>query len=158
MKARIKVDFKPVHGMLDQLRKEFKRGKNGARAGFLKDDRRKEGISEEVVALANEFGVPEKNIPSRPFLRNAQKVLNKRLVKLVQADMDDERSLEEIVARCAEEMRNQIIESIDSNIPPPNKESTLKRKKSTHTLIDTGQLRSSVHCSYIVDNKEKLKD
>ena len=194
---KVEVDFKNVNKLLDNLKKELNRGKNGARAGFLKDDTRDDGLTEETVALANEFGadihIPEhkstiyrkvdKNgnlgkftkennanfaqdvtipahdvhIPARPFLRNAQKILDKRLPKVVQSCLDDERTLEYTLNQCAQEARNQIIESINSNTPPPNKPSTVRRKKSNKTLIDTGQLRSSVHCSVIIDNSERLR-
>ena len=41
-------------------------------------------------------------------------------------------------------IENRIREKILSNIPPPNAESTKKAKKSSHTLIDTGEMLSMV--------------
>jgi len=38
----------------------------------------------------------------------------------------------------------QVVVQIDSNTPPPNKPSTIKRKKSSKTLIDTGKMRQHV--------------
>lgn len=42
------------------------------------------------------------------------------------------------------ELENKVVEKIDSNIPPPNAPSTIKKKKSSHTLIDTGEARKHV--------------
>ena len=38
----------------------------------------------------------------------------------------------------------QVVVQIDSNTPPPNKPSTIKRKKSSKTLIDSGKMRQHV--------------
>jgi len=38
----------------------------------------------------------------------------------------------------------QVVNQIDSNTPPPNAPSTIKRKKSSKTLIDTGKMRQHV--------------
>jgi hypothetical protein len=43
------------------------------------------------------------------------------------------------------DLRNEIVKKINSNIPPPNAESTLAKKKpKTHTLVDTGVMINSV--------------
>ena len=41
-------------------------------------------------------------------------------------------------------LENKIREKILSGVPPPNAESTIKRKGSSHTLVDDGTLLSSV--------------
>ena len=41
-------------------------------------------------------------------------------------------------------LENKIREKILSDVPPPNAESTIKRKGSSHTLVDDGTLLSSV--------------
>ena len=41
-------------------------------------------------------------------------------------------------------LENKIREKILSDVPPPNAESTIKRKGSSHTLIDDGILLSSI--------------
>ena len=38
----------------------------------------------------------------------------------------------------------QVVVQIDSNTPPPNKPSTIKRKKSSKTSIDKGKMRQHV--------------
>ena len=41
-------------------------------------------------------------------------------------------------------LENKIREKILSDVPPPNAESTIKRKGSSHTLIDDSTLLESV--------------
>jgi len=156
MKIAVKVVLTPVLRILDALDKQLKGRKNGARAGYLSSDTRKDGVKESKIALANEFGVPENNVPARPFLRNAREKIDKRLKAVVEAGLEDQIDMETLLSRCGVAMRNEIVESIDSNIPPENKESTIRRKGSSHTLIDTGQLRGAVHSAIITNGKEKL--
>ena len=75
---KIKTNFRAVHRMLYGLKKELGKGKNGAKAGYVKGQPRKPGEDEtsapatmDKIALYNEFGTA--TIPPRPFLRNAQK-------------------------------------------------------------------------------------
>ena len=157
MKPTLKIDMSKVEGVFKRLRKELGHGKHGAKAGFLSGDKRDDGrLTEDQVALYNEFGTAD--IPARPFMRRAHAVLQKKIPQIVQMGLEDEKTLERIVGECAVEMQNQIKESIDSNIPPPNKESTIKRKGSTRTLIDTGQMRQAVHSGIVINSKEKVKD
>lgn len=113
--------------------------------------RKKSNFAQDVV-------IPEHTvtIPPRPFMRNAREGLEKKLQKVVQSGLEREESMSRILMQCGIAMRNAIVESIDSNIQPGNAPSTIKRKGSSHTLIDTGQLRSSVQSSLIIDGKEEL--
>lgn len=94
-------------------------------------------------------------IPSRPFLRNAEAKIQERTTEIMQKGLQDGKTLNQIVKEIAQDMRNQIVESITSNTPPPNKPSTIKQKGSTHTLIDTGGLRDGVHVAMVKDGREK---
>ncbi len=51
-------------------------------------------------------------------------------------------------------MQDAIKEAIDSNIPPANSPRTIALKGSSHTLIDTGTLRSSVHNEVIMNKPD----
>lgn len=158
---KIKADFSQVERMLKSLKQELGKGKNGARAGYIKGQTRKPGDGEtsapatmDEVALYNEFGTA--TIPPRPFLRNAQKKAAERGAEIVQAGLNAGLSMDAIMKQAAEGLKDLIVESIENNIPPPNAESTIAKKGSTHTLIDTGQLRASVHAAQVVDGKEKV--
>lgn len=88
-------------------------------------------------------------------MRNAEAKIQQRAPEIVQKGLDDGKTLNKIMAEIAQDMRNQIIESITSNTPPPNKPSTIRQKGSTHTLIDTGGLRDGVHVAMVKDGREK---
>ncbi len=60
----------------------------------------------------------------------------------------------ESVKKVANSLRNDIIEKINSNIPPPNAPSTIKAKGSSHTLIDTGEMRRSIDFRVIGESDE----
>jgi hypothetical protein len=55
------------------------------------------------------------------------------------------------------ELENRIRLKILSNVPPPLKESTIKRKGSSVTLIDTGQALASVQNRVDDSNLELLR-
>ena len=158
---KIKTDFRAVNRMLKGLKKELGKGKNGAKAGYVKGQPRKPGDGEtsapatmDEVALFNEFGTA--TIPPRPFLRNAQKKAAERGGEIVQSGLNAGLSMGAIMKNVAEGLQDLIVESIEDNIPPPNAESTVAKKGSSHTLIDTSQLRASVRRGAVVDGKEKM--
>nr|DAQ84082.1 MAG TPA: virion morphogenesis protein [Caudoviricetes sp.] len=154
MKFSVKFKADGVRKMFKDLEKEFKEGADGAKAGYYEGEQHKgENATLSEIALFNEFGT--KDIPARPFLRNAEAKIQQRAPEIVQKGLDDGKTLNKIMAEIAQDMRNQIIESITSNTPPPNKPSTIRQKGSTHTLIDTGGLRYGVHVAMVKDGREK---
>lgn len=56
--------------------------------------------------------------------------------------MDEE--IKNVMLNAGMDLRNEIIKKINSNIPPPNAPSTIKQKKSSKTLQDTGNLWTSI--------------
>lgn len=149
MKLNVKIDAASVTKMLDGLKKELSGKRTGVVAGYLDGDVEKGGTRIADIALFNEYGTV--NIPARPFLTKAQKGLDVRARKIMKAGMDDELPMDEILINMAWAARDEITKAIKSNIPPENAESTIKRKHSTHTLIDTGALLNSVHPGIIKD-------
>ena len=137
----------------------------------------KEGMLVKDVALINEFGavIPvtpkmkgwfyhqgvQKSdrpivIPPRPFLRNTIKDNEKKWAKFVSnnfdADQDGGMTLKMIAGQLGEIMKKDIVESIDSNTPPPNSQFTIAHKGSSGTLRDTGYLRDSIKGEVIKKN------
>lgn len=53
-----------------------------------------------------------------------------------------------------QDLENAIRLKILSNVPPPLKEATIKRKGSSHTLIDTGQMLADV--SHQIDDSDPV--
>jgi hypothetical protein len=142
MKIKAEMDIEKIIRMTDRLQKEIREYK-GTRAGY---------VNPELVqiALANEFGTDE--IPNRPFLRTAQRKGYAGLVRMFREQMKQEKSLKGTLARVGEAMKRDIKKSIDSNIPPPNSPETIARKKSSHTLIDTGRLKNSPMSELVKNN------
>ena len=58
---------------------------------------------------------------------------------------DPSYNAEELIGLLGEQIVADIKEKIDSNIPPLLSPATIKRKKSTKTLIDTGIMKNSIN-------------
>ena len=54
------------------------------------------------------------------------------------------------------ELRDAIVLKILSNIPPENAPSTIKAKKSSHTLIDTGILLNSIDLEVTEESDDSM--
>lgn len=106
------------------------------------------------IGNIHEFGAPRANIPERSFLRatmdeNIQK--HERLVKKAIEDVTKGRNPDAVLFQVAQSVRNDVIEKIDSNIPPPLAASTVKRKGDDLALVDTGIMRNAI--SGVVERK-----
>ena len=103
------------------------------------------------VATFNEFGTSR--IPERSFIRawfdEHQAELKADLGKMMQAVLLGRLTREQMLERLGQRCVGQIQARIAEGVPPPNAESTIRRKGSSKPLVDTGALRSSV--SYRVD-------
>lgn len=101
----------------------------------------------------NEYGTAF--IPERSFMRSAfdenQSKLSKAAARLYQAVQDDKMTPDQALGLLGEMHQGQIQEKILSNIPPPNAPATVKAKKTSKTLVDTGQMRQSVR--WIIESK-----
>lgn len=113
----------------------------------------KSGATILDVATFNEFGTTR--IPERSFLRawfdGAEAGLRRDLVVLTQSVVAGKRTADQVLELLGLRSVGQIQARISQGIPPPNAESTIKKKGSSTPLIDTGVLRSSV--TYQVKDK-----
>lgn len=128
------------------------------KAGVLAKDGSKqhsEGITVFQIGMIHEFGVPEKNIPRRSFIRVPIENNIKEITKLIENNhkLVSENSMSAKVAldRIGLKAQNTIKESFRNNDWKANSEATIKRKGSSRPLIDTGQLIGSI--SYIVEKE-----
>lgn len=104
-------------------------------------------------AVFNEYGTSR--IPERSFMRSTydekESEWNKALDKIVSSVVEGNiNNIEQKISLVGEQMVNDIKEKIDSNIPPPLSEATIRRKGSSRTLIDTGIMRASI--TYTIEN------
>lgn len=124
------------------------------RVGILADTpkRTREGGSSKLslveVAAIHEFGAPGAGIPQRSFIRATADerageiaAAQTALVEGVLAGKLEPAAAGE---RLGAVVAGMVQAKIASNIPPPLKPATVRRKRSSTALIDTGQMRSGV--------------
>ena len=128
------------------------------KAGILAKDgsqNHSEGITVFQIGMIHEFGVPEKNIPRRSFIRVPIENNIKEITKLIENNhrLVSENAMSAKVAldRIGIKAQNTIKESFRKNDWKPNSRATIKRKGSSRPLIDTGQLVGSI--SFIVEKE-----
>lgn len=124
----------------------LKKAKTSVSVGILQEEGAQEHGKTTVldVATYNEFGL---GVPERSFLRawfdlNHKTVREQfsKLMRKVVKGLELQNALDQLGLWMVGSIQKRITE----HIPPPNAESTKKRKGSDVPLIDTGQLRSSV--------------
>ena len=129
-KLRVRV------GVLDDAPKRTEASKRGEKFTLLE------------VAAVHEFGAPDAGIPQRSFIRAgvdqyAAEIADARdrlAAGVLAGKVEPENALEMLGAFVQGKLQTRIAEGIS----PPLAESTIRRKKSSKPLIDTGQLRSSI--------------
>lgn len=110
----------------------------------------KDGVTNALKAAVNEFGTD--TIPERSFLRstmaeNRQTYLG-NIAKIAQSAIQGKRTPEKGMGLLGLKAQNDIKARITSIATPANAASTIKRKKSSNPLIDTGEMRESVRWKY----------
>ena len=156
------IDTKEVEKQLQGLAKALNTRITGAKAGYLSNDKGKKPYEEpnpptlEEVALWNEFGT--ETIPARPFLSRAHNSAVARCNKLVQVRMEENADLEQIAKEIGLVLQDERKQQITRGDFAPNAKSTIARKKSSRPLIDTGNLRQSVHWGIITTSGDKIMD
>lgn len=107
------------------------------------------------IATINHFGAQwvdrngnDHEIPARPFITGwfdeAEDDLRARFQALLESVVQGRRSAQEALEIMGAYAVGQIQERVADSWPPPNAPSTVARKGSSVTLINTGQLRQSV--------------
>jgi len=105
-------------------------------------------------AYANEFGT--EFIPARSFVGSTyddqSKKWERKSDEIFGKILDDPSSnVNHLIAYLGEEIAGDIKEKILSNVPPPLKASTIAKKGSSRTLIDSGNLLGAIN--YEIVNK-----
>jgi len=129
-----------------QVRVGFQRGKTTADKADIVD-----------VAAWNELGT--KNTPSRPFMRMSVDDNQSAINQMCQSQMKrlkDGASAEDILTRLGVMQKGLVQKKISDGGFVPNADSTVKRKKSSRPLVDTGMLRASVN--YEIQKKGRGED
>lgn len=94
------------------------------------------------LAAVLEFG--NENIPSRPFLRQTLAENQEKYITLFVKLFESGVSIDQIYEQIALIAQGDVQQNIVNGKWTANAPSTIKRKKSSKPLIDTGKLRQSV--------------
>lgn len=146
------VKFTGGGKLLTKLSKIAKNAKKARlTAGFYKDAKYEDGTPVAQVAAANNFGTQDSGgfIPPRPFFTAAVTANKDKWVEhygkaLGKSDFNVERSAKLV----GEEMRADIVDSINNWADPPNAESTIEKKGRNAPLKDTYHMMRSVGYQY----------
>lgn len=111
------------------------------------------GLTVAQVGASHEYGVPEKGIPKRSFLRepiiNEQKKINKFIKNKFSQVAGNSMTATTALNQIGLLGQNISKESFRNNDWEALKSSTIKSKGSSSPLIDSGQLNQSI--TYIVE-------
>lgn len=129
---------------------ELKKANDASRAvvGIFGEDAVKDhgGVPNIDIAEKNEFGV---GVPERSFIRATVDQKEKEIQGQMKASflsvIDKKSTFKQALEQIGLYVEGQIKKRIAGGIPPPNAPSTIAKKGSSTPLIDTGQLRASVH-------------
>lgn len=121
------------------------------------------GQSVADVAMWNEYGTSTS--PARPFLRttlvNNSDEWADGFRKMSLAFIQGKGDLETIADKMGVAMQTGILETIDSNMPPPNSVATVRQKvergMTPRTLIDSGVMRDSISYDYDIGSGFSLE-
>lgn len=107
-----------------------------------------DGITNAELGVIHEFGVPERGIPERSFMRSTASEERENLGRLGNAQvaecLEGNTSAHDVFATIGTYLQGKVVEKITDGEFEPNNENTVKRKDSSKPLIDTGQLRASI--------------
>ena len=116
------------------------------KVGWLKSAQYEDGTQVAYVAAIQEFGVPEKNIPSRSFFRTTIKEKTNSWLQLAKQGLQEVlksgTSIATVMQKLTIQAENDVLRKIASITSPALKESTLKSRRSkgrnsAKPLVDT---------------------
>lgn len=120
-------------------------GTSFVKVGFMEGATYPDGTPVPAVAAFNEFGVPSKGQPPRPFFRNMiaehSAEWGKQLGKILASNGENG---PQALALMGELIKGQLVQSIRDTNDPPLAESTVAAKGFDKPLIDTGVMWNSI--------------
>lgn len=122
-----------------------KMGGGEVSVGFMEGATYPEGTPVAAVAFWNEYGVPSRNQPPRPFFRQMiaaeSPTWAPKMAKLAKAtDYDGPK----VLALMGEDIKGALQQSINDFTTPALKESTVEAKGFAKPLIDTSHMLNSI--------------
>ena len=132
-------------------------------AGFLETAKYSDGTPVAAVAAQNEFGNPAKNIPSRPFFRNAvktneqkwEKAAGQLMLSVIEGKIPKEQALDQLGQLIKGDIQESILDGDFESLKQSTLDARQSRKRTAGVankpLIDTGHMMRSV--DYVVEKK-----
>jgi phage gpG-like protein len=116
--------------------------------GILQDEPITNRFSMVDLATVHEFGSKDGRIPQRSFIRSTCDRKRHEHIKLTaelhSKIIEGKLTIKQALLRLGEVVSKDMVEAINHGIEPKLKEATIKRKRSSKPLIDTGHLKGSV--------------
>ena len=116
--------------------------------GILQDGPVTKRFSMLDLATVHEFGSKDGRIPQRSFIRatcdKKQKEYLGLMAKLQNQYLERKLTLKQALAKLGSVVEKDIVTTIVRGIEPSLKPATIKRKKSSKPLIDTGRLKGAI--------------
>lgn len=143
MAVTVVSNFSATKQLLEQLRTA---GEKAVYVGFPAefDEKVKETENFNLASLAAVLEFGNEHIPSRPFLRQTLVENQEKYTALFINLLKNGKPLEQIYEHIAVIAQGDVQLNIVKGSWTPNAKSTIRRKKSSKPLIDTGKLRQSV--------------
>lgn len=120
------------------------RGQKGA----ARVDGDKSPLTLVEVATVNEYGSEDGHVPERSFLRSTFDAQKTEIGRAMAAGLDKiilgRGTTDDLLGRVGLKLAGDVVQTINTGVPPSNAPATIARKGSSHTLIDEGRLRQSI--------------
>lgn len=140
------ADGKRFRRLVQQLRPE-PHVKEGYPIESSETDADHDGVTNLLIAAVHEFGTDDGRIPQRSHIRSYFDEERKKIERFAASKagqvLDGRITLRQALEQIGLLMLSLHKKKIRSSIPPPNAPSTIARKGSDKTLIDTGQMLNS---------------
>ncbi len=116
--------------------------------GILQDKPISKHFSMLDLATVHEFGSQNGHIPQRSFMRSTCDKKREEhmalIYKLEENIIEGKLSIRQALGTIGSVVEKDIIQSINAGIEPSLKPATIKRKKSSKSLVDTGRLKGEI--------------
>jgi phage gpG-like protein len=140
-------DDKREQRRIERLLKKMRKSSHVA-VGILQDEKIGKYFSLVDLATAHEYGSRDDRIPQRSFIRStcdAQRKKHFKLISVLQAKiLDGTLMLKQVLAQLGEVVSKDMVTTINRGIAPALKPATIRRKRSSKPLINTGRLKGSI--------------
>lgn len=141
---KVKIDDKKMKKIFNELKILEKAY---TLVGIQEGNPQVEGTLVSQIAFWNEFGT--KHIPERSFIRSwfdaNISAIQQKVRFLYNKVSEGKMTAKTALATLGQWAQDRIRKSILEFTSPPNKPMTIRRKGSSHPLIDTGQMLNSIH-------------